>query len=515
VTYYTDDQVTLYHGDALDVARELSDGSADCIVTSPPYYGLRDFGEPGQYGLESSPAGYVEKMRELFAELRRVLADDGTLWLNIGDSYASDSKWGGSTGGKHRTGLHGCSDTGNRGRQSTGLPDKNLMGIPWRVAFALQDDGWILRNAIIWHKPNAMPESVRDRLSGRYEHVFLFSKSRLYWFDLDAIREPATTTRKGALTWDRETDAIPGQKAQHRVGRPWRDLHAAQPNMEPIGERHTAAHPGGKNPGDVWTIPTQPFSGQIRNGRPHPDHHDPDAPAYGKQRITSPDCPQHGSADLQGSNASDDGHEAPLSSRTADTDTRRGQAPLDDCAATPTIGGPSSAPDSSDSQRQLNESSAMPHSKRSRRTGHGPETSQPCKPSAQTSARTAHIEVPHGLFDVATSTDENRSGGRESHASGAGTARSNAHRCTCSWVDDTASTSHFAVMPPALALRCILAGCKPGGTVLDPFSGSGTTGLAAQRTGRRYVGIDLNAEYLELSLNTRLREMPIDFEEPA
>ena len=188
--YYTDDQVTLYHGDALNVARTLKDGAADCIVTSPPYYGLRDYGIEGQYGLESSPAGYVETMRDLFSELRRVLADDGTLWLNIGDSYAAGAKGGG--GAVDYTPEHGSR---NRNRFPDGrrdfdyaLPAKNLLGIPWRVAFALQDDGWILRNAIIWNKPNAMPSSVTDRLSGRYEHVFMFSKSRRYWFDLDAIQ---------------------------------------------------------------------------------------------------------------------------------------------------------------------------------------------------------------------------------------------------------------------------------------------------------------------------------------
>ena len=148
--YYSDGTTTLYLGDALDVAQQLDSGSVDCIVTSPPYFGLRDYGVDGQYGLESSPAEYVETMRALFAELRRVLADDGTLWVNLGDSYASKP----------------C---GGRGRNSqlasraVGLPDKNLIGIPWRTALSLQDDGWILRSEIIWAKRNFMPESVTDR----------------------------------------------------------------------------------------------------------------------------------------------------------------------------------------------------------------------------------------------------------------------------------------------------------------------------------------------------------------
>lgn len=182
--YYRDEQVTLHLGDALDVARELPAGAADCIITSPPYFSLRDYGIEGQYGLEASPAEYVERLRILIADLRRVLADDGTLWLNIGDSYSGsngnqshhDTANDMHTRRRRNGALVGGSNTGTI--RSGGVPAKNLYGIPWRTAFALQDDGWILRNAIVWNKPNAMPASVTDRLSNRYEHVFLFSKSR-------------------------------------------------------------------------------------------------------------------------------------------------------------------------------------------------------------------------------------------------------------------------------------------------------------------------------------------------
>ena len=197
---------------------------------------------------------------------------------------------------------------------TTFLPAKNLLGIPWRVAFALQDDGWILRNDIIWAKPNAMPESVQDRLSTKYEHVFMLSKSPRYWFDLDPIREPHESTPERA-----GQTALRGQKA-----------------IRPSGPNSGAYSDGGRNPGDVWTIATQPFA-----------------------------------------------------------------------------------------------------------------------------------------------------------------------------------EAHFATMPPTLAERCIQAGCKPGGTVLDPFSGSGTTGLAAARHGRRYVGIDLNADYLDLSLRTRLAQPSLTTEASA
>jgi DNA modification methylase len=335
--YFADDTVALYHGDALNVARQFASGSADCIVTSPPYYGLRDYGIEGQYGLEDSPAEYVENIRLLFAELRRVLADDGTCWINLGDSYYSGrGNPGPNAADKKQAARRGWVRPVDRPGQEWAKP-KNLLGIPWRVAFALQDDGWILRNAVIWHKPNAMPESVTDRLSRRYEHVFLFSKSQRYWFDLNPIREACATQRESALNWARSTKEadIPGQLRRHH--REDRTPYAPGMNKQNLkaatGRQHklSANHPGARNPGDVWSMPTQPFA-----------------------------------------------------------------------------------------------------------------------------------------------------------------------------------EAHFAVYPPALPTRCILAGCKPGGTVLDPFSGSGTTGYAAQQLSRKYVGIDLSRDYLDLSLRTRLLSRALD-----
>jgi site-specific DNA-methyltransferase (cytosine-N4-specific) len=276
--HYQDDLVTLHHGDALEVARTLEAGSVDCIVTSPPYFGLRDYGEPGQYGHESTPVEYVETMRALMAELSRILARDGTLWLNLGDSY------------------------GKR---------KQLLGIPWRVALALQDDGWILRNSIIWHKPNAMPESVKDRLSGRHENLFLFTKSPKYFFNLDGIREPHLTV---------------GTHKKFERPRSERAKSGNDKLGPGVGGASMGFNPLGKNPGDVWAINNKPFKG-----------------------------------------------------------------------------------------------------------------------------------------------------------------------------------AHFAAFPPEMVARCISAGCRPGGTVMDPFSGSGTTGMVAIEEGRNYVGIDINVEYLELSLATRLQ----------
>lgn len=177
-------------GDCLESLRQMEDQSVNCCVTSPPYFGLRDYGVDGQIGLEGTPDAYVAKLVEVFREVRRVLRDDGTLWLNLGDSYASGTKGSGGTGKSTlgaASGGNGISAEGiarSQARQSMdvrqldcGLPDKNLIGIPWRAAFALQADGWYLRQELIWAKPNPMPESVRDRCTRAHEQIFMLAKS--------------------------------------------------------------------------------------------------------------------------------------------------------------------------------------------------------------------------------------------------------------------------------------------------------------------------------------------------
>jgi len=186
------DRLHVYQGDALEVLRELSDECVDCVVTSPPYWNLRDYGVAGQIGLERTPAAYVEKIVAVFAEVRRVLKHDGTCWVNMGDSYAN------RVHGKSQT--YGSRD-GRLGRGPRpvpmrtavgGLKVKDLVGMPWRVAFALQSEGWYLRSDIVWSKPNPMPESATDRPTHSHEYVFLLTKGKRYHFDAAAIAEPVS-----------------------------------------------------------------------------------------------------------------------------------------------------------------------------------------------------------------------------------------------------------------------------------------------------------------------------------
>lgn len=271
--FYEDETITLHHGDALEVARTLETGSVDCIVTSPPYYGLRDYGTEGQYGLEASPEAFAITLANLFDELKRTLSDDGTVWVNLGDSYGRGSRPMAQPAQTVHAHRNKADSEGPKRSGSLKLPNKSLVGLPWTFAFEMKRRGWILRNEVIWSKPNGMPAKMRDRWHSKHEHIFLFTKKENYWFDL----------------------------------------------------------PAGESPSDVWHVATTPFPG-----------------------------------------------------------------------------------------------------------------------------------------------------------------------------------AHFATMPPEIAARCIKSGCKPSGTVLDPFSGSGTTGMVAQQHGRSYVGVDISADYLKLSLETRLQNAVLD-----
>lgn len=177
----------IIQGDVREMLKTVDSESVQTCVTSPPYFGLRDYGVDGQIGLEQTPEAFVDELVDVFREVRRVLKDDGTLWLNLGDSYA------GNCSQASNNGRAGFGNPRERlvNRKSDGLKNKDLIGIPWRVAFALQADGWYLRQDIIWHKPNPMPESVKDRCTKAHEYIFLLSKSQRYFFDAEAIAEPS------------------------------------------------------------------------------------------------------------------------------------------------------------------------------------------------------------------------------------------------------------------------------------------------------------------------------------
>jgi len=240
-------------GDVLEELRELPDESVQCCVTSPPYWGLRDYGHEGQIGLEKTPELYVQKMVEVFREVKRVLRDDGVLWLNLGDSYASDTKGSGGPSEK-QTSNAGSFYNANQ-RLTHGLKQKDLVGIPWRVAFALQADGWWLRQDIIWAKPNPMPESVTDRCTKSHEYIFLLTKSARYYYDADAVRLPfsesyANDDRHGATELKHEPQKdYRGQGKQVQTPTQLHDNMFTKPKLS------------GANLKSVWTITTKPYSG--------------------------------------------------------------------------------------------------------------------------------------------------------------------------------------------------------------------------------------------------------------
>lgn len=280
--YFQRDGFEIYLGDALDVLRQLPDQSVNCCVTSPPYWGLRNYSVDGQLGLEPSPKEYVAKLVAVFAEVRRVLRDDGTLWLNLGDSYSGSGKGGNPEAGKQATNAGSQSigtlygKVGESAREAAvtnvsrrlcaeqGMASKQLIGIPWRVAFALQDDGWYLRSDIIWAKPNPMPESMTDRPTKSHEYIFLLAKSATYHYDHEAIKEPAiyfdddrkgraSDNHKSAPTGERNGIRADKQRGHSRRHAGFNDRWDAMSKEEQCGAM--------RNKRDVWTVSPAQFSG--------------------------------------------------------------------------------------------------------------------------------------------------------------------------------------------------------------------------------------------------------------
>ena len=302
---------TILLGDAAEQLRTLDADSVHCCVTSPPYFGLRDYGVPGQIGQEAAPEEYIGRLVEVFREVHRVLRPDGTLWLNIGDSYTS----GGRKARDHDKKLPARA-ANHRPGTPEGMKPKDLIGIPWMLAFALRSDGWYLRQDIIWHKPRCIPESVRDRCTKSHEYIFLLSKSEHYFFDADAIKEPAAESTKVRMA----------QNIQHQAGS-FRQPGKSNGPLKPGGDGET------RNKRSVWSV----------------------CPAYYKG-------------------------------------------------------------------------------------------------------------------------------------------------------------AHFAVYPERLVEPCVLAGCPEGGTVLDPFTGSGTTGAVAKRLRRNFIGVELNPAYRDMAL-ARISATEIEYEQ--
>ncbi|UBM23350.1 site-specific DNA-methyltransferase [Pseudomonas sp. p1(2021b)] len=290
-------------GDCIEMMRTLPDQSVHTCITSPPYFGLRDYGVDGQIGLEASPREFLDSLVAVFREVRRVLRDDGTIWVNMGDSYASGGRGGGGSYMAERGdgAWQGKGEATGWRSAPPGWKHKDLMGMPWRLAFALQDDGWYLRQDIVWAKPNPMPESVRDRCTKAHEYLFLLSKSPKYFFDQDAIREPANLTGKGSAstfrggayvdgsTFDNSnggTRTVSGNVVPRNNGVGWGHGYDADPKPRTVGSKRnsfaretkyssgehgqTGQHRPGRehinydttrNKRSVWTVATNGFKG--------------------------------------------------------------------------------------------------------------------------------------------------------------------------------------------------------------------------------------------------------------
>ena len=267
--------VDLRLGDCLELMRELPDESVHCIVTSPPYWALRDYGCEGQIGLEASPEEYIAKMVAVFREARRVLRHDGTCWVNLGDCYAA-SGCGCDTG---KSGLQGTTESQDESKAAksnrsfrrdraevgnvkhipgAGLRPKNLMGIPWRVALALQADGWFLRCDIIWDKPNPMPESVDDRPTKSHEYIFLLTKSARYFYDAEAIREPVSGTANARGDGLNPKAKTPGQNSRLFQDRDPKHSSARKVKQNESFSSATCGLVSSRNKRSVWRVPTEP-----------------------------------------------------------------------------------------------------------------------------------------------------------------------------------------------------------------------------------------------------------------
>ncbi len=544
-------EAVILEGDVLEQLARLEDASVSCVVTSPPYWGLRKYDAPdvvwgdwiGQYGQEETPEAYVEHTLMWLRAVRRVIRDDGVLWLNLGDGYQA----------------------------------KQLVLMPSRVALAVQADGWWVRSDIIWHKPNAMPSSVKDRPTTDFEHIFMFTKKARYWYDQEAVREPLVKGSAGSSFTE-------GKTGIHQEGR--------------ASERPREDNPAGRNLRTVWKFATARNSDVFKSPNVLPD---------GSVYKASPDCSVHGQRTGEGSDPAASG-DAPQVGAQPDSEYNGGdpapvqigeplptpdlgvsdhpeptpdsmvgskrtatnaQRPTDDgktsdhtsCSAGEAVGG------DSDSLRPQCSLPASDHSKESRKTGRVPSTTSPCIVSAGTSGRTVDNVASPAMAAEAARTSLNSSGvgyveGERGPGLSVQRASGTVGKCTC---PSHYTTSHFATFPEELPRRSIKAACppeicakcgiarvrtvekkasvparenyagrgevpvhrgggdRPGGyypdaakttgwtdcvcaepdyqpgVVLDPFAGIGTTGVVALQLGRDFIGIELSSKYAEMA----------------
>ena len=533
--------VRILVGDALSQLATLPDESVHCCVSSPPYWNLRSYGgDPGMIGLEPTFDEHLENLLAVFREVWRVLREDGTLWLNYGDSYA---------GGNGGDGGHGATPKGGlihkRRRPAHGKP-KDLMMMPARVAMALQADGWWLRSEIVWAKPNPMPESATDRPTSAHEKVFLLSKSARYFYDHVAVRTPMKEASIARLNQDNFENQTGGPK-DAKIGN-----RSHRKTVENIKRRfdkqrgHSRRHAGfndrwdamskaeqqagGANLRNVWTVATHPFNGWIEtvdlvqlSASQARERGASGSESGGDMcRITSPDCPAHaglpdhvptgfcdGLADHLLSRMRGSGGDLDQGQSLSGDDSEQTRDQSQNSRSTPDCSVPSDSP------------TATRSSTESHRTDPDLRTSPRAIASGGSGVGTGHIrplpdQPASMLHDTgASKTEADKTASSSWRQSPDDTVRtseseSSCEPCCCEHYRKVRSkTSHFATFPPALIEPCIKAGCPASGTVLDPFAGSGTVGLVADRLGRDAVLIEINPEYAEMARGRIVGDAPL------
>lgn len=518
--YYEDSSVTLYHGDALAVVSGMPSESVQCVVTSPPYFGLRDYGEDGQYGAERTPAEYVETLRALFAEVRRVLTKDGTFWLNLGDSYQSS---GGLVGvGPNASVGNTKKQRERRGRPTSGLPTKNLIGIPWRTAFALQDDDSGDIYELSPDAPNSVQtavylETCRIRTPKNESDTPASTRSGGEKRTLSDTESAAkhgqtpTETRSGSTADGTTSSTASRESSEHSEGTP--------AGIADCGSQHSST-----------TAASRQSAHAVRNGDSTSSHSTTSAAAETSTERNSDSADStsgstYDARDIPTATKSSAITATAPSDTTARARTRMNERPRLRKADIP----------EADLQhfRLVKQERWILRNDIIWRKPNG----MPSSVTDRLAAKHEHVflftKSPRYKFDLDAIREPLIRSGESAHS----WARSKAKEKPLPGREDIQKRedreylepskgknpgdvwdiptvpfpgAHFAVFPPKLAERCVLAGSAAGDTVFDPFSGSGTTGMVAQNHGRRYIGIDINADYLDLSLRTRLQNSVLD-----